>query len=54
MIDEIKFEPIGKTKISKTRYWRERCERSEKREQVLLVLGVLMGIICGLTIGIII
>lgn len=48
---ELKYMPIGKVKISKGDYWREKYEKLNKAVNIIMAAAFVIGMFAGALIG---
>lgn len=52
MMNELKYEPIGKVKVAKgARYWRARAAKAENELRMIAIAAFTAGVLCGVFIG---
>lgn len=51
-MEVLKYEPIGKVKMTTAKYWHMRAKASERASKVMAIAMFALGAICGGFIGI--
>ena len=51
-MEDLKYEPIGKAKMTTEKYWRMRAKASERASKVMAIAMFALGAVCGGFIGI--